>query len=97
MEGLHIELDDDLNYVMELYMRMVHEYTDIERSKEDFAALMCGLGLMTLSRALAPKTEDDMHEFALSLMGEAPEKAGFFRRVSELMKAQSDKKIGYKK
>ena len=94
MEELHIKLDDDLNYVMELYMRMVHEYTHIERSKEDFAALMCGLGIMTLSRAMAPKTEDDMHELALSIMSQAPERVGFFRRIQELMKAQAEKKVG---
>ena len=95
MVELHIKLDDDLNYVMELYMRMVHEYTHIEQSKEIFAALMCGLGIMTLSRAMAPRTEDDMHELTLSLMSQAPERVGFFRRIRELMKAQAEKKAGF--
>jgi len=95
MEELHIKLDDDINYLMEIFIRIVHEYTGIERSKEDFAALMCGIGLMTLSRAISPRTEEDMHELTLSLMSEAPERAGFLRRVYELMKAQADKKAGF--
>lgn len=97
MKELHIKLDDDINYMMEIYMRMVHEYTGIERSKEDFAALMCGIGLMTLGRAISPRTEQDMHELTLSVMSEAPERVGFLNKVYELMKTQAEKKAGFTK
>jgi hypothetical protein len=97
MAELHIKLDDDLNYLMDIYMRMVHEYTGIERDKAEFAALMCGIGLMTFSRSISPRTEEDMHELILSIMSEAPERAGFLQKAYALMKAQADKKTGFVK
>ena len=94
MKELHISVDDDLYDILELYRRVALQLTDVERSIEDFIVLMSALGIMGFGRALTPTTQEEMSEVTLSIIGEAPEKANFMRRIYELTKTQREKRIG---
>lgn len=95
MKELHISVDDDFYDILELYRRFTFQLTSVERSTEDFVALLTGLGIMSLGRALTPTKEEEMQEVVLALIGEAPEKANFIRRIYELTRTQREKRLGY--
>lgn len=75
MQEISISLDDDIYRLLEFYNRAVNELIGESRKPEELAEILIGLGLMNLSRALGPDTEQEMRDFTISiLLGTTPAK-----------------------
>lgn len=85
----NVLVDDDIYKSLETQKRAIESITGVKRSMEDFASMLIFVGFVSLGKAMTPKTDTEMNDFVLSLMGQpGAEEPDFVKRIYKLMTAQ---------
>jgi hypothetical protein len=91
----NIVVDDDIYKALETQKGGIESITGVTRSMEDFASMLIFVGFISLGKAMTPKSDTEMNDFIISLMGEpGAEEPDFIKRIYKLMTAQ--RRIGYR-
>lgn len=82
-------VDDDIYKSLEVQKRAIELVTGVKRSMEDFASMLIFIGFVSLGKAMTPKSDTEMNDFIVSLMGQpGAEEPDFIKRIYKLMTAQ---------
>lgn len=91
----NILVDDDIYEALKVQKRTIESVTGLKRSMEDFASMLMLIGFISLGRAMTPKSDTEMNDFIVSLMGQpGAEEPDFVKRIYKLMTSQ--RTIGFR-
>ena len=72
---LTMQLDDDMYAILDMFNNAVGSSVGVKRTVEDFAYILVSLGLIQVSKAIAPATDQEMRALTLNVLAGVPERA----------------------